>query len=112
MTERGPDHRSSVSPENRYKLPDGTAGYLDGASMDTEIVRALFTRLSGPARFWVSTRSFAESCRGARTAPEASRGQYGQLQEWAEDYEDFEPGHRTFASFRLYPDDQITRANT
>ena len=36
----------SLSPENRYLLPDGTnARVCMGPTMDTEIVHALFTRL-------------------------------------------------------------------
>jgi len=63
--------------------------------MDTEIVR-LFSRVFIPvqARFWVST-DFAEKLAAARGRLLKPRvGKYGQLQEWAEDYEDFEPGHR------------------
>ena len=41
--------------------------------------------------------------------PQFRIGKYGQLQEWAEDYEEAEPGHRHISHlFALYPDNQIT----
>ena len=42
--------------------------------------------------------------------PKMKIGSFGQLQEWLEDYEEYEPGHRHIShSFGLYPGAQITR---
>jgi alpha-L-fucosidase 2 len=41
--------------------------------------------------------------------PPLKIGKYGQLQEWMEDYEEADPGHRHVSHlFALYPDDAIT----
>jgi alpha-L-fucosidase 2 len=40
-------------------------------------------------------------------------GKYGQLQEWLEDYDEIEPGHRHVSHlFALFPDNQITLRGT
>ena len=45
--------------------------------------------------------------------PKPSIGKYGQIQEWAEDYEEVEPGHRHISHlFALYPSNQITMRKT
>ena len=45
--------------------------------------------------------------------PPLQVGRYGQLQEWQEDYEEAEPGHRHFSHlFGLFPGDQITLEKT
>ncbi len=44
-------------------------------------------------------------------APEI--GKYGQIMEWAEDYDEVEPGHRHISQlFALYPADIITMRKT
>jgi alpha-L-fucosidase 2 len=45
--------------------------------------------------------------------PPLQIGKHGQLQEWLEDYEEEEPGHRHFSHlFALFPGDQITLRGT
>ena len=45
--------------------------------------------------------------------PKPEIGKYGQIQEWAEDYEEVEPGHRHISHlFALYPGNQISVRNT
>lgn len=109
----------SCSPENKYKLPDGTAHNICMApTMDIEIVRAVLTRLLQAASVlatspnWDATAD-AELHNRARLAliklPPFQIGKAGQLQEWQEDYEEDEPGHRHISHlFALFPDDQIT----
>jgi alpha-L-fucosidase 2 len=105
----------SVSPENRYRLPNGNVGILCmGPSMDSEIVRGLFTETIEASRILdvdAELRRALEATRGR--LPEPKIGKHGQIQEWAEDYEEPEPGHRHISQlFALHPSDQITVRGT
>ncbi|WP_219837025.1 glycoside hydrolase N-terminal domain-containing protein [Paenibacillus sp. R14(2021)] len=107
----------SVSPENTYILPSGESGVLcAGPSMDTQIIRELFTAVLDAER----TLSVPENeglgrelRRVLEKLPQPKIGRYGQLQEWYEDYEEAEPGHRHISHlFALHPGSQITPNGT
>jgi alpha-L-fucosidase 2 len=113
----------SCSPENKYKLPDGTAHNVCMApTMDVEIVRAVLTRLLQAASVLASSPNWdatadAELHNRARLAliklPPFQIGKAGNLQEWQQDYADQEPGHRHISHlFALFPDDQISPQRT
>ena len=113
----------SCSPENKYKLPDGTAHNVCMApTMDIEIVRAVLTRMLQAASVlatspnWDATAD-AELHNRARLAliklPPFQVGKAGNLQEWQQDYAENEPGHRHISHlFALFPEDQITPRRT
>ena len=105
----------SLSPENRYRLPDGTIGSLCmGPVMDTEIAYALFSRVIESSAILRIDDSFRAKVRDARDrlVPLAI-GKHGQLQEWLEDYDEADPGHRHISQlFALHPGDQITLSGT
>jgi alpha-L-fucosidase 2 len=105
----------SQSPENKYRLADGTTASLCMApAMDMEIIRAVFDRVArggelmglhgGPdAEFKAQIQA------AVKRLPPFKVGNTGALQEWNEDYGETEPGHRHISHlFALYPDDQIT----
>jgi alpha-L-fucosidase 2 len=105
----------SVSPENRYRLPNGNVGILCmGPSMDSQIVRGLLTETIEASRILdvdAELRRTLETTRGR--LPEPKIGKHGQIQEWAEDYDEPEPGHRHISQlFALHPSDQITLRGT
>lgn len=105
----------SSSPENRYILDNGESGALCfGASMDNQIIRELFTRCIESTRILQEDQEFGEVLRGALTKiPEASIGKHGQIQEWSNDYDELEPGHRHISHlFALHPGTQITLQST
>ncbi|HYL77677.1 MAG TPA: glycoside hydrolase family 95 protein [Bryobacteraceae bacterium] len=105
----------SVSPENRYRMADGTVGRLCmGPYMDTEIARAVFNRVIDGSKALGIDAEFRARVTVAREKLLPFRiGKYGQLQEWMEDYEEPEPGHRHVSHlFALYPDSQITLRGT
>ena len=105
----------SQSPENKYRLPDGTTASLCmSPTMDTEIIRAVFDRVSRSSKILgVDEALRAQVEAAAKRLPPFKIGRTGALQEWNEDYEETEPGHRhIFASFALYPDHQITLRET
>jgi alpha-L-fucosidase 2 len=108
----------SCSPENKYKLPDGSSHNLCmGPTMDIEITRAVLTRtiaahqaLGAPAaESDLITRAHA----ALKRLPPFKITHDGRLQEWPEDYTDSEPGHRHISHlFALFPEDQITPHTT
>ncbi len=105
----------SISPENRYRAPDGTAVKLCmGPTMDIEITHALFSRVIEASRLLGLDGEFRERLAAARgRLPALQIGKYGQLQEWLEDYEEPDPGHRHISHlFALHPGNQITPRGT
>ena len=108
----------SCSPENKYKLPDGKSFNLCmGPTMDLEITRAVLTRLVQANEALGGPAEDAELIARAKAAiprlPGFRSTHDGRLQEWPEDYEDQEPGHRHISHlWGLYPDDQITLRGT
>jgi alpha-L-fucosidase 2 len=105
----------SLSPENTYKLPSGvTAKLCMGPYMDTEITRQLFTRVMDAGAILGIDADFRAKVRASMDRlPAFQIGKYGQLQEWMEDYEEKEPGHRHISQlFALHPGNQITPRGT
>jgi alpha-L-fucosidase 2 len=105
----------SVSPENRYQLPNGEVGVLClGASMDTQIIRGLFRDCIEAARLLGVDEDFrAQLKRTSDRLPPMQIGRDGRLMEWSEEYEEPEPGHRHISHlFALHPSDQITPRGT
>lgn len=105
----------SVSPENTYVLPGGESGVLcAGASMDFQIIRALFDACIRSIRILGIDEPFGLELEAALSRlPQPAIGRHGQLQEWMEDYEEAEPGHRHISHlFGLYPGEQFTPDET
>ena len=105
----------SVSPENRYLLPDGrSARVCMGPSMDTQIAHLLFSRVISASEILKIDPEFRRRVIDARSklAP-LKIGKHGQIQEWLEDYDEQEPGHRHISQlFALSPGIQITPRGT
>lgn len=105
----------SVSPENRYKLPNGeTCSLTYSATMDIEIISALFEKIIRTCQILKIDSEFSDMLRQAlNKLPPIKIGKYGQIQEWIEDYEEAEPGHRHISHlFGLYPESLITKEKT
>ncbi|MEI8243871.1 MAG: glycoside hydrolase family 95 protein, partial [bacterium] len=103
------------SPENRYIMPNGVRGSLcAGTAMDTAILDQLFratieaaTILKRDSEFCVELEALRQ-----RLLP-LKVGRHGQIQEWPEDYEEAEPGHRHYSQlYALCPGDQISALRT
>jgi alpha-L-fucosidase 2 len=105
----------SISPENTYVLPDGGKARLCmGPTMDTEITYALFTRLIAASEILGIEPDFRQRLVSARDQLTPLKiGKYGQIQEWLEDYDEQDPGHRHMSQlFALSPGNQITPRGT
>jgi alpha-L-fucosidase 2 len=105
----------STSPENQYIAPDGSKAALAmGPSMDLQIAHAIFTRVIEAARILGIDQDFrarVEAARAKLPPPQIGRG--GRLQEWLEDYDDADPGHRHISHlFALHPGTQISVRRT
>jgi len=100
----------SDSPENRYQLPDGTVGKLTmGCTMDNQILTELFNHTIDAAKVLGVDEGLCEKLAAARDKlPPMQVGRHGQIQEWIEDYDEPEPGHRHISHlFALHPGEQI-----
>ncbi|WP_052737702.1 glycoside hydrolase N-terminal domain-containing protein [Bacillus sp. SA1-12] len=105
----------SVSPENTYILPNGEKGTLCiGPSMDSQILNELFQSCIEASEILGKDVKFREQLtRMIKRLPKTKIGKYGQIQEWMEDYEEAEPGHRHISHlFALHPGKQITLTKT
>ena len=105
----------STSPENTYLTKTGEQGSLcQGPSMDSQILYSLFTAVAESADILGIDKDYAETMRKLRSRlPKPEIGKYGQIMEWAEDYDEVEPGHRHISQlFALYPADMISLRKT
>ena len=105
----------SVSPENRYRLPNGQVGILCmGPSMDHQIIDGLFRQTIRAAEILDLDREFSAQLDATRRRlPPPEIGRHGQIMEWSEDYDEPEPGHRHISQlFALHPGDAITMRGT
>ncbi|MFD0960806.1 glycoside hydrolase family 95 protein [Paenibacillus chungangensis] len=104
----------STSPENKFIVADGSSTSVSSAStMDIALIRDVF-RIGLEAGLLVTDDSAEESFRNRLQAaidklPPYQIGRHGQLQEWLDDYEEAEPGHRHMSHlYPLYPGNEIT----
>lgn len=105
----------SSSPENRFRASDGQVAYLGvGAAMDCQIIHDLFTHcIAASERLAVDEPFRARLAAALARVPGPQVGRHGQLQEWLEDFEEPEPGHRHLSHlFAFFPGDQITLRGT
>ena len=105
----------SNSPENAFRTADGqVANVCMGPSMDLEIIWELFTNCIKASKILEIDEDFRKKLESAksRLAP-LQIGKHGQLQEWLEDFDEPEPGHRhTSHLYALHPSSQITLRKT
>ncbi|MDF2985838.1 MAG: alpha-amylase [Eubacterium sp.] len=101
----------STSPENAYLNEAGEKCNVSiSTTMDMSIIKELFTSCIAASVILDIDRDFSLQLQEAvkRLLP-YKVGKYGQLQEWSEDFEDFEPGHRHVSHlYGLYPGAAIT----
>jgi alpha-L-fucosidase 2 len=105
----------SHSPENAFLDKNGIQGVLCiGATMDFGIIRELFDGcLRAGQTLGVDPEFRARLATALRRLPPYQIGTRGQLQEWLEDFEESEPGHRhTSHLFALHPGHSITLRGT
>ncbi|MGN1480774.1 glycoside hydrolase family 95 protein [Porcipelethomonas sp.] len=105
----------SVSPENTYLTESGVKGCLcSGPSMDSQIITVLFNDVIKSSEILDIDHEFAGKLeKMLEKLPKPEIGKYGQIKEWAVDYDEVEIGHRHISQlFALYPADLITPYKT
>ncbi len=103
----------SVSPENAYRLPNGQIGTIcAGPTMDNAIIRELIEAVLNAGK--ILDRSPLPEFQAIREKlPPLAIGRHGQLMEWADDWDEVEPGHRHVSHlFALHPGSQISPDDT
>ncbi|OXM87987.1 glycoside hydrolase family 95 protein [Paenibacillus rigui] len=101
----------STSPENYFFTADGQkSSVTQGATTDLLLIRDLFEHCIQACQVLDCDVSFQQQLRDALDQmPPLRIGSHGQLQEWDQDYEEVEPGHRHTAHLiGLHPLDLVT----
>lgn len=111
----------SHSPENAFRKPDGTTSqFTYAATMDLEIAHDLLANCLAAIDVLAADRpGFDKAFRAqvssalSRLAPLQVSSKTGRLQEWVEDYDEPEPGHRHMSHlYGLYPGTEINHEST
>lgn len=105
----------AASPENSFVAPDGSQGTISmGPSHDQEVIDELFGSVEKAAIVLNDKDPFVDSIRIARSRLlQPAIGKDGRLQEWAQPYDEPEPGHRHISHlYALYPGQAISVQQT
>ncbi len=105
----------SNSPENSYYDPPyGALATCMGPTMDTEIVRELWTNVIHASRILGIDQAFRRKLESARAQLTPIQiGKHGQIMEWLQDYKEVDPHHRHVSPlYALYPAHQIRLQTT
>jgi alpha-L-fucosidase 2 len=103
----------SVSPENAPSShPESSISA--GTTMDNQLLFDLFTRTISAAKILNTDRDFIPRIEYAlKRLPPMQIGQYGQLQEWIEDWDNPQDHHRHVSHlYGVYPSNQISPFRT
>ena len=101
----------SVSPENRFILPNGEIGSNGiGSTMDNQILTDLFSQCISSAKILKKPQSEIAEYETILNKLQPTRiGKYGQIMEWDKDYEEQDMGHRHISHlYGLHPSNQIS----
>jgi alpha-L-fucosidase 2 len=105
----------STSPENSFITAGGKlAAVTMGSTMDNELLRNLFGHTISAAKILGKDGDLCTELENAgKRLPPFRIGRFGQLQEWLEDFQESDTGHRHISHlFASYPDDAITLRKT
>lgn len=115
--QKEPDHgwlvvSPSMSPENKYMTDSkgNGIGLTYGSTMDNQIVFDLFSHTIQAAKELKSDLAFADTVQQKMALLSPMQiGQYGQLQEWLQDWDRKSDTHRHISHlYGLYPGNQIS----
>lgn len=106
----------SVSPENAFKLPNGTtASVVMGPTIDNQIIRELYQAIIASNEILKLQDDFALTLSKdlKQIPPAVIVSPSGRVQEWLEDYEEVELQHRHVSHlYGLYPANFISPITT
>jgi len=101
----------SASPENQFRTPDGQeATVCEMPAMDVQLTRSLFSHcIEAADRLDRDAEFAADLADSIERLPPLQVGEHGQLQEWVQDFEEVDPGHRHFSHLvGFYPGSVIS----
>ncbi|WP_019636732.1 glycoside hydrolase family 95 protein [Paenibacillus fonticola] len=100
----------STSPEHKFVTPEGLAGLSEATSTDLELIWDLFSNCIEAMNILGIEESLRlELTEARKRLLPLQTGKYGQLQEWAQDFEDEDVHHRHVSHlFAVYPGQQLT----
>ncbi len=103
----------TVSPENTYRMANGSIGCMcQGATMDAQILRELLKGVLECCDEFLTPEEKKRYSFLEKSLPHTRISANGTIAEWAEDYEELEPGHRHISHlFGLHPGTSITYEN-
>jgi alpha-L-fucosidase 2 len=100
----------STSPENKFLTAEGEPSSVSmGTTMDISLIREIFSHCIEASSILEIDDTFRSKLQTAlKKLPPFRIGKFGQLQEWYEDYDEHELGHRHVSHlYGLYPGNQI-----
>jgi len=100
----------SQSPENSFVAGARPVSLCVGATMDFLLIREVLTRALEASEILGCDANVRPTWEGIlRDLPPFQIGRHGQLQEWLEDFEEAEPGHRHYSHLLgVFPGEQMT----
>lgn len=104
----------SSSPENTHAGGTGKATIASGTTMDNQLIFDLFTHVIEASKLVAPDADFTKKIQDAlaKMAP-MKIGQYNQLQEWQDDWDNPKDNHRHVSHlYGLYPSNQISPIKT
>jgi len=104
----------SQSPENTFVGGVTPVSLCIAATMDVELIHDVFSHLLAASEILGIDEEERPKWQDIlKHIPPLQTGKHGQLQEWLEDYDEAEPGHRHLSHLlALFPGDQITLEKT
>lgn len=104
----------SVSPENIHPSPDGKIAITYGTTMDNELLHELFNNVITAGRLLGTDDALARRLsRRLSQMPPLQIGNWGQLQEWLNDWDDPKDTHRHVSHlYALFPGNGISPYRT
>ncbi|HUT23150.1 MAG TPA: glycoside hydrolase family 95 protein [Sumerlaeia bacterium] len=100
----------SMSPENAFRAEDGQVSAVGMApAIDMQIIRGLFAHCIEATKILGKDEDFRRKLEDARARLVPDQiGRFG-IQEWVEDFDETEPGHRHLSHlYGLHPESQFT----
>lgn len=106
----------SISPENSFVDPKTGRGVsvTQGATMDLQLIRELFTNVVAASEALGTDGAFAEQVQDALKKLAPTRvGKHGQIMEWLQDFEETDVHHRHISPlYGLHPAQEISLGKT
>ncbi|ASA19927.1 glycoside hydrolase family 95 protein [Paenibacillus donghaensis] len=104
----------STSPEHKFRSGGSYAGVSTATTMDLMLIWDLFSNCIEASTILGEDTLFSQELMAAKTALFPLQiGQYGQLQEWSDDFEEEDRHHRHVSHlYGVYPGVQLTKRNS